>query len=148
MHIPDWDEKFLSQFGPKNYANMLKIAGFDQTYMKIKEIVNMVFSTDEVILDVEILPNETSETFKKKIEELNRELGLEVLVTDDHASYRDGFIDTDVERQLCLVHVLKNISKTLKKLDFSLEEKEVLMKLTRAPTKEGINQPFLQELHI
>jgi transposase-like protein len=124
---------------PKNRHS---IAGFDQTYMKvkgIKEIVNMVFSTDEVILDVEILPNETSKTFKKKVEKLKEELGLEVLVTDDHASYRDGFIDTDVERQSCLVHVLKNISKALKKLDFTLEEKEVIMKLTRAPTKEGIN---------
>jgi hypothetical protein len=36
-----------------------------------------------------------------------------VLVTDDHASYRDGFMDTDVERQLCLVHVLENIRSAL-----------------------------------
>ncbi|MEM0174315.1 MAG: hypothetical protein QXI16_07405 [Sulfolobaceae archaeon] len=56
---------------------------------------------------------------------------------DDHASYRDGFIDTTVERQICLVHVLKNISKALNKLDFSIEEKELIMALVRAPTKEG-----------
>ena len=124
----------------KRPKSKYSIAGFDQTYMKIKgikEIVNMVFSTDEVILDVEILPNETSETFKKKIEKLNEELGLEVLVTDDHASYRDGFMDTDVERQLCLVHVLKNLSKALKKADFTLEERERIMNLARAPTKGG-----------
>ena len=116
------------------------IGGFDQTYMKVKGIkrtINVAFSPDEVILDVEILPNETSETFKKKVEELNRKLGLEVLVTDDHASYRDGFMDTDVERQLCLVHVLKNISKALNKLDLNVEEKEVIMELARAPTKKG-----------
>ncbi|MBC7319677.1 hypothetical protein H5T89_03430 [bacterium] len=71
--------------------------------------MNLAFSVDELILDVEILPDETSETFKRKIEALNKELGLEVLVTDDHASYRDSFIDTGVERQLCLVHVLKSI---------------------------------------
>ncbi|MBC7321186.1 hypothetical protein H5T89_11150 [bacterium] len=45
----------------------------------IKRIVNLAFSTDELILDVEILPDETSETFKKKIEEMNKELGLDVL---------------------------------------------------------------------
>lgn len=115
----------------------------------IKRIVNLAFRLDEIILDVEILPNETSETFKKKIEELNRELGLEVLVRDDHASYREGFIETSVERQLCLVHVLKNISKVLNKLDFSAEEKEVIMELARAPTKEGgmvIWEMYLKEL--
>ena len=114
------------------------VAGFDQTYMKvkgIKKIVNMAFSTDEFILDVEILPNETSETFKKKIERLKEELGLEVLVIDDHTSYKGGFIETGVERQLCLIHMLKNVNKWLKKIGFDLEERERIKEAIRGPTR-------------
>jgi len=116
------------------------IAGFDQTYMKVKgekKIVNMVFSKDGILLDVELLPDETSETFRRKINKLKEDFGIEIVVTDDHSSYENGFIDTGVERQLCLVHALKNIGKALKKANFSKEEKELIFKLARSPTKEG-----------
>lgn len=136
----------------RNKKGRYSIAGFDQTYMKVKgkkRTVNMVFSREGILLDVAILPDETSETFREKIKKLKEELGIEVLVTDDHNSYERGFIDTGVDRQLCVIHVLRNIIKALKGVNLSEEEKALIFKLARSPTKEGgkiLWEMYLKEL--
>lgn len=33
MHIPDWDKKFLEEFDPENYVNMLRLANIDTAYI-------------------------------------------------------------------------------------------------------------------
>ena len=29
MHIPDWNDEFLRDFDPENYADMMQLAGID-----------------------------------------------------------------------------------------------------------------------
>ena len=33
MHIPDWNEEFLSKFDPENYVDMLELAQVDTAYI-------------------------------------------------------------------------------------------------------------------
>jgi len=103
----------------------------------VKKTVNLSFTPEGILLDVEILEDETAPTFRKYILKLKERLNLDVLVTDDHASYRESLIGTGIERRLCIVHVLKNVMKGLKKLDFSEEEKGKIIGLVRAPTGKG-----------
>ena len=33
MHIPDWDQRFMSEFDPENYVDMLALANVDTAYI-------------------------------------------------------------------------------------------------------------------
>ena len=48
MHIPDWDERFLSEFSPERYAEMMALAGVDAAEIYASSCLGLCYWPTEV----------------------------------------------------------------------------------------------------
>jgi transposase-like protein len=123
-------------------ARMERVAGVDQTYFKIKGkkvCLNIAVSPQGNILSLELLSEESSQSYASIFNQLKQAYGVEVIVTDDHKLYPEALeaMEEPLPRQLCLFHLKRNVAKWLKKLDLSEEEKERVKGFLSPPTLEA-----------
>jgi transposase-like protein len=88
---------------------------------------------------LELLSEESSQSYASIFNQLKRAYGLEVIVTDDHKLYPEALeeMEEPLPRQLCLFHLKRNVAKWLRKLDLSKEEEERIKRLLSPLTVEA-----------
>lgn len=109
------------------------VAGLDETKMRLAgKKMEVFFSIDAgygLCLYIEIQDQRDSSVIRPILRKLKDELGIEVIITDDHAPYEKAKEEEHgaaMAHQLCLVHIKKNVSKRLKEVDLSSELKDSL----------------------
>jgi transposase-like protein len=127
-------------YSPKKslWAKIERVAGVDQIYFKIKGkkvCLNIAVSPQGDVLSLELLSEESSQSYASIFNQLKRAYGLEVIVTDDHKLYPEALekMEEPLPRQLCLFHLKRNVAKWLRKLDLSEEEEERIKRLLSPP---------------
>lgn len=101
----------------KRPAGRVRIAslGADETVFKVKgkEVVVgfVVDGSSGKSLEFEVLFEGDGGAFRRWLEPYAKELGAEVLVSDDNDSYGVAAAELGLEHQLCVAHVRKYVSK-------------------------------------
>jgi transposase-like protein len=106
-------------------AGRVRIMGADETVFKIKgEEVVVGFVVDAQngeSLGFEVLFEGDGQAFRRWLEPYAKELGAEVLVSDDNDSYGIAACELGLSHQLCIAHVRKYVAK---RADSILEQAE------------------------
>ena len=96
----------------------VQVLGVDETVYRVKgeeTIVGMVTNGQSgLTLDFTVLGATDSATFERWLEPYVRQYGVEVIVSDEHASYGVVTANLGLEQQLCLTHVRKAVTKRSK----------------------------------
>lgn len=104
----------------KRPTGKVRVLGADETIYKVKgRKVVVGFVVDGVsgrTLGFEVLFEGDGEAFKQWLEPYAKELGAEVLVSDDNDSYGVAAAGLGVEHQLCVAHVRKYVAKRSKSI--------------------------------
>jgi transposase-like protein len=99
----------------KRPAGKARVLGADETVFKLKgEEVLVGFVVDGVsgkTLGFEVLFEGDGRAFKEWLEPYAREMGAEVLVSDDNDSYAMAAAGLGLSHQLCVAHVRKYVAK-------------------------------------
>jgi transposase-like protein len=113
------------------------VLGADETVFKVKgkEVVVgfVVDAQSEKTLGFEVLLEGDGRAFGEWVEPYARELGAEVLVTDDNDSYRIATAELGLSHQLCIAHVRKYVKRRSKSI---LEQSEREYREEEAPGKK------------
>jgi transposase-like protein len=95
-------------------AGRVRVLGADETVFKVKgEEVVVGFVVDGAsgkTLGFEVLFEGDGGAFRRWLEPYARELGVEVLVTDDNDSYGVAAAELGLDHQLCIAHVRKYVA--------------------------------------
>lgn len=96
-------------------AGQVRVLGVDETCYRVKgkeTIVGMVTDGQSgLTLDFVVLEATDSATFERWLAPYVQQYGVEVLVSDEHASYGVVAAELGLEQQLCLTHVRKALTK-------------------------------------
>lgn len=96
-------------------SGRVRVLGVDETVYRVKgeeTIVGMVTDGQSgLTLDFTVLGSTDSATFERWLEPYVRQYGVEVIVSDEHASYGVVTAHLGLEHQLCLTHVRKAVTK-------------------------------------
>lgn len=99
-------------------SGRVRVLGVDETVYRVKgkeTIVGMVTDGQSgLTLDFTVLGSTDSAAFEQWLEPYVRQYGVEVIVSDEHASYGVVAADLGLEQQLCLTHVRKAVTKRSK----------------------------------
>jgi len=130
----------------------VRIAGIDATYQRLAQPENahhqstifVVDFSDGHLLEVELLDEDDVHAVAALIKDLEAKYGIEVWVSDEHASYEQAIAP---ERHfLCTTHFLKNKLRRVKELKQQARSKRMqrdlqeLEGLLRAPPADGKEQ--------
>jgi transposase-like protein len=151
--------------GRPSLTGKVGVIGADETWVKLKgQPVCLGFVVDGdtgETLGIEILVERDSHAFLLWLKKLAKELGAEMLVTDDLSTYKPVAQRLGLKHQICLTHVRKNVTKRLKKLSGQEAVKDavrdiikelppwgdrVLRELAKALRKNTSWRMFLREL--
>ena len=106
--------------GQPSVKGAVKVIGADETWVKLKgQAVALGFMVDAQTgqtLGIEILVERDSHAFLLWLSKIAKEVGAEVLVSDDLSTYKPVSERLCLKHQVCLTHVGKNVTKRLKKL--------------------------------
>ncbi len=101
-------------------AGRVRVLGADETIFKVKgrEVVVgfVVDGQSGRTLGFEVLFEGDGEAFKEWLEPYAQELGAEVLVSDDNASYSVATAELGLSHQLCIAHVRKYLKRRSKSI--------------------------------
>ena len=88
--------------------------------MKGKDVVvGIVVEADNgMVIDIEVLEDETSQTIKSWLIPILKEVKAEVIVTDDADSFKEVADSLEVHHQVCLRHI-ENITEFVEKMRVS-----------------------------
>ena len=104
----------------KRPAGRVRILGADETVFKVrgrKVVVGFVVDGQSgKTLGFEVLFEGDGKAFKEWLEPYAKELGAEVLVTDDNDSYSVAAAELGLSHQLCLAHVRKFLKRRSKSI--------------------------------
>lgn len=118
----------------------VRIVGIDTTVFKVKgKKLTVAFLSDLIggkPIEIEIIENRKARTLKRRFQKLLKDLGAEVIVTDD-AEEMENLRDIlpGIKRQICLAHLRKTLSLRTRELKTeaermkdkaTLKEKEIL----------------------
>jgi transposase-like protein len=96
-------------------AGHVRILGADETVFKVKgrEVVVgfVVEAQNGRTVGFEVLLEGDGEAFKRWLEPYAKELGAEVLISDDNDSYGMAAAELGLSQQLCIAHVRKYVAK-------------------------------------
>lgn len=113
--------------------NKVRVIGADETIVKLKGrrvVLGFVVNAETgETLGVEILVEQDAGSFLLWLKKIAREVGAEVLVTDDLATYKPVAEALGIKHQVCLTHVRKNVTKMLKRLPGQEPVKELVREL-------------------
>jgi len=112
-----------------------KVVGSDGTYIKIKGVKMgvqvMVDDERQDLLGLVLTSKENSPEAVTMMRDIAKEVGAEVLVTDDLASYQDVADDLGLDHQICRKHVKDNVDALADDLFAQLQANE--------PIPDGVN---------
>jgi transposase-like protein len=104
--------------GRRRPAGRVQVLGADETIFKVKggEVVVgfVVDGQSGRTLGFEVLFKGDAEAFKEWLEPYAKELGAEVLVSDDNDSYSVATAELGLSHQLCIAHVRKYLKRRSK----------------------------------
>ena len=94
----------------------VRVMGADETVFKVKGeevVVGFVVdgSSGRTLLDFEVLFEGDGEAFRQWLEPYAKELGAEVLISDDNDSYSVAAAELGLSHQLCIAHVRKYVTR-------------------------------------
>jgi len=99
-------------------SGRVRVLGVDETLYRVKgqeTIVGMVTNGQSgLTVDFTVLGSTDSATFERWLAPYVRQYGVEVMVSDEHASYGVVSANLGLEHQLCLTHVRKAVTKRSK----------------------------------
>lgn len=140
-------------------AGRVRVIGADETVFKVKgkEVVVgfVVDARSGRTLGFEVLFEGDAKAFKEWLEPYAKELGAEVLVSDDNDSYSVAAAELGLDHQLCISHVRKYVGKRAKsileqasreyddkdeKLQKLSEDLEVLKGLLKELPEQGVHE--------
>ena len=91
----------------------IKVVGGDLSYLQCKGdkvIVGLAIDAQEgVLLDIEVLDNEETDTIQAWLQPLLELVGAEVLITDDQDGFKAVADDAGVKHQICQQHAKPNV---------------------------------------
>lgn len=103
----------------------VSVVGGDLTYLSCRgDTVAVAVAIDSqagVLLDIEIVDNEETETLQRWLEPLLKLVGAEVLITDDQDAFKTIADEASVSHQICRQHVTRNV------LDFVAQTAERIL---------------------
>jgi transposase-like protein len=128
----------------------VRVLGADETIVRIRgkaQLVGFVVdSATGTTLGVDILWDQDSAAFQRWLEPYLMALGVEVLVTDDLATYKPVVRTLGLRHQVCLTHVRKWVGKRLRQIDEADEEKSLIRDIVRElPTDGGAQLMRLEQ---
>jgi transposase-like protein len=101
----------------------VEVVGGDLTYVKCggeQVVLGVTAGVEGVMLDIEVLDNEETETLVAWLQPLLALVGAQVLISDDQAGFKTVADQAGVEHQICRRHVTLNvldfIAKTAEKV--------------------------------
>jgi hypothetical protein len=124
-------------------SGKLSVVGGDLTYLQCRgEKVAIAVAVDAqtgVVLDIEIMKNEETETIEAWLQPLLKLVGAEVLITDDQDGFKTVADNAGVSHQICRQHVTRNV------LDFVAKTAEQVLSKP-PPLPEGLDVTLKQLL--
>jgi transposase-like protein len=133
----------------------VRVLGADETVFKVKgEEVAVGFVVDAQsgrTLGFEVLFEGNGQAFRRWLESYARELGAEVLVSDDNDSYGVAAAELGLSHQLCIAHVRKYVSNRansiLEQAEREYDEKDKRLKKLKEDLKvlKGLLEELPQE---
>jgi transposase-like protein len=91
----------------------IKVVGGDLSYLQCKGdkvVVGLAIDAQEgVLLDIEVLDNEETDTIQAWLQPLLELVGAEVLITDDQDGFKAVADDAGVNHQICQQHAKPNV---------------------------------------
>ncbi|MDQ3438218.1 MAG: transposase [Actinomycetota bacterium] len=110
----------LRKSRPASTGVRARVLGADETVFKVKGREVMVgFVVDAAsgrTLGFEVLVESDGETFREWLKPYAKELGAEILVTDDNDSYSVAASGLGLSHQLCMAHVRKYVKRRSKSI--------------------------------
>lgn len=119
----------------------VRVLGADETVVRVRgRPLLLGFVTDAETgrtVGVDILVEQDSQAFLRWLRPYVEHLGVQVLVTDDLATYKPVVDELALEHQVCLAHVRKGVTNRLKKVEGWEQEKARIQRLVRELPPEG-----------
>ena len=116
-------------------GRVVSVLGADETYVHLRgRTVCLGVVTDAQTgetLGVEVLVAQDAAGFLRGLQRFVKDLGVEVLVTDDLSTYKPVRERLRVQHQVCIAHVRKNVTKRLRKLPGQEPVKAAVRELVR-----------------
>lgn len=119
-HVSSWrDIQRLGQAVRRRLPpGRARIVGVDETWVKVRgqaRPVGVVVDVGGSTLGIELTG--AGFDYRGWFESMARELGVEVVVTDDSTDYRSGVDHAGVQRQQCLVHMKRTLGRAKGRLN-------------------------------
>lgn len=119
----------------------LRVLGADETVVRVRgqaQLIGFVVDGESgKTVGVDLLLEQDAAAFRRWLEPYVRALGVEVLVTDDLATYKPVGRALGLCQQVCLTHVRKWVAQRLRQVDGWDEEKELVRETLRTLPGDG-----------
>jgi transposase-like protein len=103
----------------------VQVVSADATYLVCQgEEITVAVALDALageVIEVEIVDGESAEALRPFLQRLQQEYGFEVLVSDDHDSYKVLADEMGVEHSICRAHVNRNVARLVAELAQQVE---------------------------
>ena len=125
-------------------AGRVRVLGADETGVRLRgqaQLVGFVVDGESgKTVGVDVLVHQDGAAFRRWLERYTRELGVEVLVTDDLNTYKPVSHQLGLHQQVCLAHVRKWVANRLRGVRGWEEEQALLRRLVRDLPADGGDQ--------
>ncbi len=122
----------------------VRVLGADETGVRVRGAAQLVgFVVDGEsgkTVGVDVLVKQDSAAFQRWLQQYTQALGVEVLVTDDLATYRPVSHQLRLPQQVCLAHVRKWVAQRLRRIRGWEEEQGLVRELVRTLPADGGEQ--------
>jgi transposase-like protein len=118
----------------------VRVLGADETVVRVRGVGQLLgFVVDAEsgeTIGVDVLVEQDSKAFRDWLQQYTK-LGVQVLVTDDLATYRPVSHQLQVRHQVCLAHVRRWVARRLRRIEGSEEEKALIREIVRELPTDG-----------
>jgi len=122
-------------------TGQVRVLGADETGVRIRgqaQLVGFVVDGESgKTVGVDVLVKQDGPAFRRWLERYTRELGVEVLVTDDLNTYKPVSQQLGLPQQVCLAHVRKWVANRLRSIRGREEEQALVRQLMRELPADG-----------
>jgi transposase-like protein len=119
----------------------VRVLGADETVVRVRgvgELLGLVVDAESGrTIGVDVLVEQDSAAFRRWLKQYTECLGVEVLVTDDLATYRPVSHQLQVRHQVCLAHVRRWVARRLRRIEGWEEETALIRELVRELPVDG-----------
>lgn len=133
-------------------AGQVRVLGADETGVRIRgraQLVGFVVDGESgKTVGVDVLVKQDGPAFRRWLERYTRELGVEVLVTDDLNTYKPVSHQLGLAQQVCLAHVRKWVANRLRAIRGWEEERALVRQLVRELPADGGDRLLLLERRV